>query len=92
MAIIRYRLYDIDPVINKTLVGGAMVLLIFVGYVGVVVGLGALLPVSDRVLALAATAAVAVVFEPVRRRAQALADRLVYGRRATPYETLRPRW
>ena len=88
MAIIRYRLYDIDPVINKTLVGGAMVLLIFVGYVGVVVGLGALLPVSDRVLALAATAAVAVVFEPVRRRAQALADRLVYGRRATPYETL----
>ena len=88
VAIIRYRLYDIDPVISKTLVGGAMVLLIFVGYVGVVVGLGALLPVSDRVLALAATAAVAVVFEPVRRRAQALADRLVYGRRATPYETL----
>ncbi|HEY5978252.1 MAG TPA: histidine kinase [Microlunatus sp.] len=88
VAIIRYRLYDIDPVINKTLVGGAMVLLIFVGYVGVVVGLGALLPVSDRVLALAATAVVAVVFEPVRRRAQALADRLVYGRRATPYETL----
>ena len=88
VAIVRYRLYDIDPVINKTLVGGAMVLLIFVGYVGVVVGLGALLPVSDPVLALAATAAVAVVFEPVRRRAQALADRLVYGRRATPYETL----
>jgi signal transduction histidine kinase len=88
LAIVRYRLYDIDPVISKTLVGGAMVLLIFVGYVGVVVGLGALLPVSDRVLALAATAAVAVVFEPVRRRAQALADRLVYGRRATPYETL----
>jgi signal transduction histidine kinase len=88
VAIVRYRLYDIDPVINKTLVGGAMVLLIFVGYVGVVVGLGALLPVSDRVLALAATAAVAVVFEPVRRRVQMLADRLVYGRRATPYETL----
>lgn len=88
VAIVRYRLYDIDPVINKTLVGGAMVLLIFVGYLGVVVGVGALIPVSDRVLALAATAAVALVFEPVRRRAQALADRLVYGRRATPYETL----
>ena len=80
VAIVRYRLYDIDPVINKTLVGGAMVLLIFVGYVAVVVGVGALLPVSDRVLALAATAMVAVVFEPVRRRAQAVADRLVYGR------------
>ena len=88
VAIVRYRLYDIDPIINKTLVGGAMVLLISVGYVGLVVGAGTLLPVSDRVLALAATAAVAVVFEPVRRRAQGLADRLVYGRRATPYETL----
>jgi signal transduction histidine kinase len=88
MAIVRHRLYDIDPVINKALVGGAMILLITVGYVGLVVGVGALLPVSDGVLALTATAVVAVVFEPVRRRAQALADRLVYGRRATPYETL----
>lgn len=88
VAIVRYRLYDIDPIINKALVGGALVLLVSVGYVALVVGAGALLPVSDRVLALAATAAVAVVFEPVRRRAQGLADRLVYGRRATPYETL----
>lgn len=87
-AIVRYRLYDIDPIINKALVGGAMVLLIFVGYVSLVVGAGALLPVSDRLLAVAATAVVAVVFEPVRRRAQGAADRLVYGRRATPYETL----
>ena len=88
VAIVRHRLYDIDPVINKALVAGAMVLLITVGYVAVVVGVGALLPLSDGVLALAATAVVAVAFEPVRRRAQALADRLVYGRRATPYETL----
>ncbi|HET8971095.1 MAG TPA: ATP-binding protein, partial [Candidatus Nanopelagicales bacterium] len=88
VAIVRHRLYDIDPVINKTLVVGAMMLLISVGYVAVVVGVGALLPVDDRVLALAATAAVAVAFEPVRRRAQALADRLVYGARVTPYETL----
>ena len=44
VAIVRYRLYDIDPVINKTLVGGAMVLLIFVGYVGVVVGAGCSAP------------------------------------------------
>ena len=88
VAIVRHRLYDIDPVINRTLVVGAMVLLISVGYVAVVVGVGALLPLSDRVLALAATAGVAVAFEPVRRRAQTLADRLVYGARATPYETL----
>ncbi len=38
VAIVRYRLYDIDPIINKALVGGAMVLLISVGYVGLVVG------------------------------------------------------
>ena len=88
VAIVRYRLYDIDPIINKALVGGAMVLLVSVGYVGLVVGAGALLPLSDGVLALAATAAVAVAFEPVRRRTQGLADRLVYGHRATPYETL----
>lgn len=88
VAIVRHRLYDIDPVINKTLVVGALVLLVSVGYVAVVVGVGALMPVSDRVLALAATAAVAVAFEPVRRRAQGLADRLVYGARATPYEVL----
>ena len=88
VAIVRYRLYDIDPVINKTLVVGAMALLISVGYVAVVVGVGALLPVDDPMLALAATAVVAVAFEPVRRRAQALADRLVYGARPTPYETL----
>jgi signal transduction histidine kinase len=88
VAIVRYRLYDIDPVINKTLVVGAMVLLIFVGYVAVVVGVGAWLPVDEPMLAIAATATVAVAFEPVRRRAQAFADRLVYGARPTPYQTL----
>lgn len=88
VAILRYRLYDIDPVINKTLVVGLMVLLIFVGYVAVVVGIGGLLPLETPVLSLVATAAVAVAFEPVRRRAQALADRLVYGDRPTPYQTL----
>jgi signal transduction histidine kinase len=47
-----------------------------------------LLPVDEPMLALAATAMVAVAFEPVRRRAQAFADRLVYGVRPTPYQTL----
>ena len=88
IAIFKYRLYDIDPVINKSLVVGAMVLMITVGYVVVVVGVGALLPRSDPLLSLVATAVVALLFEPVRRRAQRLADRLVYGHRATPYEAL----
>jgi len=88
VAILKYRLYDIDPVINKAVVVGALVLVITAGYVAVVVVAGALLPVADGVLSLAATALVAVAFEPVRRRAQRLADRLVYGDRATPYEAL----
>ncbi len=52
------------------------------------VGAGALLPVPDGVLSLVATALVAAAFEPVRRRAQRLADRWVYGDRVTPYEAL----
>ncbi len=87
-AILKYRLYDIDPVINKTIVVGALLLLITAGYVALVGGVGALLPVGEGWLALLATAVVAVAFEPLRRRAQRLADRLVYGPRATPYEAL----
>ncbi|GGO06884.1 sensor histidine kinase [Microbispora bryophytorum] len=86
--ILRHRLYDIDPVINKTIVVGAMLLLITAGYVALVVGVGGLVPVEERWRSLFATAVVAVVFEPLRRRAQRLADRLVYGPRATPYEAL----
>ena len=61
-------------------------------YVAVVVGIGAL--VGSRggepsvLLAVVATAVVAVAFQPVRQRAQRLADRVVYGERATPYDVL----
>jgi signal transduction histidine kinase len=90
MAILRYRLYDIDLVINKTVVFAVLAGFITAVYAGVVVGLGRLLPVGDNNLglAIAATALVAVAFEPVRVRVQHWANRVVYGRRATPYETL----
>jgi signal transduction histidine kinase len=88
IGILKHRLYDIDPVINKTIVVGAMLLLITAGYVALVVGVGALLPAGEGWLSLLATSVVAVAFEPLRRRAQRLADRLVYGPRATPYEAL----
>ena len=87
-AILKLRLYDIDPVLNRSLVVGAMLLLITTAYVGIVVGVGALVPVGDRTLSLITTAGVAVAFEPLRRRAQRLADRVVYGLRTTPYEAL----
>jgi signal transduction histidine kinase len=87
-AILRYRLYDIDPVINKTLVVAGMATSGALGYAAVVVGVGGLTDSHGTILPLIATAVVAVAFEPVRRRVQRLADRIVYGHRATPYEAL----
>ena len=90
VAVFRYRLYDIDLVINKTLVFIVLAGFITAVYAGIVVGLGRLLPIgeNDLGLAIAATALVAVAFEPVRVRVQHWANRLVYGTRATPYEVL----
>jgi len=88
IAILKYRLYDIDPVINKTIVIGAMVLATTAGYIAVVLGIGALVPAGRGVLWLITTAVVAVVSEPLRRRAQRVADRVVYGHRTTPYDAL----
>jgi signal transduction histidine kinase len=88
-AVLKYRLYDIDVVINKTLVYGSMAAFITAVYVAIVVGIGRAIR-SDRNLALSilATALVAVAFQPVRERVQRFANRLVYGKRATPYEVL----
>jgi signal transduction histidine kinase len=91
IAIFRYHLYDIDVVINKTLVYGSLAVFITGVYVAIVVGLGSLAQRGARpslALSIAATAVVAVAFQPVRAWVQRLANRLVYGRRATPYEVL----
>jgi signal transduction histidine kinase len=89
IAILKYRLYDIDLVINKTLVYGSMAAFITAVYVAIVVGIGRAIG-SDRNIALSivATAVVAVAFQPVRERVQRFANRVVYGKRATPYEVL----
>ncbi|WP_432824440.1 sensor histidine kinase [Dactylosporangium sp. CA-092794] len=87
-AILRYHLYDIDPVINKSLVFGAMAALVTAGYAVIVIGVGRLVDGYGTLLSVLATGLVAVAFEPLRRRVQRLADRVVYGRRATPYEAL----
>ncbi len=91
IAIFRYHLYDIDVVINKTLVYGSLAVFITGVYVAIVVGLGSLAQRGARpslALSIAATAVVAIAFQPVRAWVQRLANRLVYGRRATPYEVL----
>ena len=91
IAVLKYRLYDIDIVISRTLVYGALALFITVVYVAVVVGIGDLIGSGTRpnlVLSVLATAIVAVAFQPVHQRLQRFGNRVVYGKRATPYEVL----
>jgi signal transduction histidine kinase len=91
IAVIRYRLYDIDVVINRALVYTVLAAFITAVYVAIVVGIGALLRAGGRpniLLSILATAIVAVAFQPVRARVQRIANRLVYGDRATPYEVM----
>ncbi len=89
LAILRYRLYDIDIVISRTLVYGGLAVAITAVYLGLIVGVGSLVGSrSGLVLTVVATAIVGLAFQPARARLQRYANRLVYGRRATPYEVL----
>jgi signal transduction histidine kinase len=88
-AILKYRLYEIDVVIGKTVVFATLAAFITVVYIGLVVGIGALVGNQrSPLLSALAAALVAIAFQPVRLRARRLANRLVYGKRATPYEIL----
>ncbi|HEX3326722.1 MAG TPA: histidine kinase [Actinomycetota bacterium] len=91
IAILRHRLYDIDIVINKTVVFGSLAAFITAVYVAIVVGIGSAIGQGSKPnlgLSILATAVVAVAFQPVRERVQRFANRLVYGKRSTPYEVL----
>jgi signal transduction histidine kinase len=89
IAVLRYGLFEIDVVINKTLVYAALAAFITVVYAGLVAGVGALIgDRSNLAMSMAAAAVVAVGFQPARTRAQRFANRLVYGERASPYEVL----
>jgi signal transduction histidine kinase len=90
IAITRHKLYDIDALISRALVVGALGVFVTALYVGIVVGVGA--SIGQRQpsvwLSVLATALVAVLFQPVRERVHRFANRLVYGSRSTPYEVL----
>jgi signal transduction histidine kinase len=87
--VLKYRLYDIDVVINKAVVYAVLAVFITVVYAAVVVGIGAVIgSAGGTLLSAVAAAIVAIAFQPARRGAQRLANRLVYGERATPYEVL----
>ena len=91
IAILRHRLFDIDLVISRTVAYGALAGVIAAFYIAVVAGVGSLLAAGSEsrlFLAIVATAFVAVAFQPLRARLERLANRLVYGVRAVPYEVL----
>ena len=89
IGILKYRLYDIDLVISKTVVFGLLAAFITAVYVAIVVGVGAIVGSGGSpVLSAIAAAVIALAFQPVRRWARRVANRLVYGNRATPYEVL----
>ena len=89
VSVLRYHLFDIDIAINRAVLFGALAVFITVVYVAIVVGVGALVGSrADPILSAVAAAVIALAFQPVRRRAQRFADRLVYGERAAPYEVL----
>jgi signal transduction histidine kinase len=91
LAVMRYGLYDIDVFISRALVYGSLAVFITAVYVGIAVGIGTLVGSGGKpnlALSILATAIVAIGFQPVRERVQRVANRLVYGKRATPYEVL----
>ncbi|MCC6190188.1 MAG: sensor histidine kinase [Anaerolineales bacterium] len=84
-AIFRYRLYDVDVIINRTLVYGALTACVIGLYVLVVGGLGTFVQAQGNlIIALLATGLVAVLFQPLRERLQRGVNRLLYGERDNP--------
>jgi signal transduction histidine kinase len=89
IAILQYRLWDLDVVVKKAVVVATLVVLALAVYAGAVALLASLTADRGNTGALFAVAlALGIAFRPVMRIARRFADRLVYGRRATPYEVL----
>jgi signal transduction histidine kinase len=91
VAILRYRLYDVDVVINRTLVYGTLTAAVVTFYVFLVAAFGALFRIGTEgnlAISLLATGLVALLFHPLRERLQRGVNRLMYGERQDPYAAL----
>jgi len=88
IAVLKYRLYDIDIIINRTLVYVALSAIIAGGYIAIVTAAGAIVPHHDLAVELLAAGLAALVFSPLRARLQALVNRVMYGERDDPYAAL----
>jgi two-component system, NarL family, sensor kinase len=90
VAVLRFRLHDLDVVVNRAVVASVLAAMITGLYLVVVVGVGSLIgrQVETPLLPLLAVALTAVLFEPARRRVRRIVDRLLYGRDADAYEVL----
>ena len=85
VAILKYKLYDIDLFLNRSLVYATLTLLVVGAYVGIVALLGAIFPAGTEWQRVVATGVIAVVFAPLRERVQRGVNRLLYGDREDPY-------
>jgi signal transduction histidine kinase len=89
IAILKHGLYELDVVISKTVVYAVVAAFFTVVYLAIVVGIGTVIgSTRNSFLTVLAAATIAVAFNPVRDRAKSFANKIVYGKRASPYEVL----
>jgi hypothetical protein len=88
VAVLRYRLFDLDRVVSRTVSYALLTVLLGGGYAGVVLGVGRLLGRGSSLLVAAATLAVAALFQPARRRVQQAVDQRFNRRRYDAAQTI----